>query len=98
MIELICYVRRNESMDRDLTELRVPGTLALLRQSKERARNAKWLIAEDWEQLLEEPLEEVREKLGVGPPPMYTRYFRVGGRLAPELVESAEMLAIGEFV
>jgi ubiquinone biosynthesis protein COQ4 len=33
---------------------------------------AAWLPGEEWEALLAEPLEEVRRRLRVGPPPVYT--------------------------
>jgi len=36
-----------------------------------RGRRARWLPAEDWEALLEEPLSAVRQKLGLGDPPAY---------------------------
>jgi ubiquinone biosynthesis protein COQ4 len=37
-----------------------------------RGRAAKWLPAQDWEALLPLPLEEVRARLGLGAPPVYT--------------------------
>ncbi len=43
----------------------------LVRQGYRRGRRAKWLIDQDWETLLEQPLEELRERLGVGPAPPY---------------------------
>ena len=67
-----------------LTEFRAPGTRALVRDARERGRNAKWLIVEDWERLLDRPLADVRKELGLGEPPRYTRHFRVGGKLVPE--------------
>ena len=37
-----------------------------------RGRSAKWLPAQDWEALLPLPLEDVRARLGLGAPPVYT--------------------------
>jgi ubiquinone biosynthesis protein COQ4 len=36
-----------------------------------RGRRARWLPAEDWEALLEQPLARVREQLSLGEPPVY---------------------------
>ena len=33
---------------------------------------------QDWEALLEQPLEQVREKLGVGEPPVYQQMRSAG--------------------
>jgi ubiquinone biosynthesis protein COQ4 len=65
-------------------EFRIPGARALLRGAWQRAGSAPWLPVENWETLLERPLDEVRETLGVGPAPVYTRHFRVGRALVPE--------------
>jgi ubiquinone biosynthesis protein COQ4 len=46
-----------------------PGRL--IRQGLRRGLRAKWLIDEDWESLFEQPIDEVRERLGVGAPPVY---------------------------
>jgi ubiquinone biosynthesis protein Coq4 len=43
----------------------------LIRQGLMRGLRAKWLLVEDWESLFEQPIDEVREKLGVGAPPIY---------------------------
>ena len=43
----------------------------MIRDGWRRARNAQWLPAADWEALLERPLSEVRETLGVVPAPEY---------------------------
>jgi ubiquinone biosynthesis protein COQ4 len=43
----------------------------LVRQAFWRGRRAKWLIAQDWEALLSQPLDQLRDELGVGPPPQY---------------------------
>ncbi|MDJ0786168.1 MAG: Coq4 family protein [Myxococcota bacterium] len=64
--------------------LQVPGSRALIDGARLRGRSASWLPVADWEGLLSEPLEGVRERLGLGPAPHYTRHFRVDGRLRPE--------------
>lgn len=43
----------------------------LLREGYRRGARAAWLPAEPWEELLELPLAQVRERLGVGDPPVY---------------------------
>ena len=43
----------------------------LIRQAYWRGRRARWLIDQNWEALLERPLDALREELGVGPPPDY---------------------------
>ncbi len=43
----------------------------VIRQAYWRGRRAKWLIDADWETLLSQPLEQLREDLGVGPAPEY---------------------------
>jgi ubiquinone biosynthesis protein COQ4 len=45
---------------------------ALVRGGFWRGRRAAFLPAADWEALLEQPLDEVRRVLRVGPPPVYT--------------------------
>lgn len=60
-------------------ERRAPGSRRLVALARERARRARWLPAQDWEALLPLPLAVVRDRLGVGPPPPYTRYFRGPG-------------------
>ena len=42
-----------------------------LRQAYHRGRNSEWLVDQDWEALLEQPLESLRARLGVGPAPVY---------------------------
>jgi len=44
----------------------------LTREAFRRGRRAEWLPAVRWEDLLAEPLDEVRMLLGVGPAPSYT--------------------------
>ncbi len=65
---------------------RVPGMRALMRDAYRRSKRAEWLLVTDWEGLLEKPLAQVREELGIGPPPTYTRHFRVGAKLVPESI------------
>ena len=43
----------------------------LIRQAYRRGRKAEWLVDADWETLLEQPIDQVREELGVGEPPVY---------------------------
>jgi len=71
-------------------ERRAPGTRALLSLARERARRAPWLPALDWEALLSEPLVSLRERLRVGPPPVYRRHFRdpSGFGLVPEPLDA----------
>jgi len=50
------------------------GRLDLIRvwlDGRRRARQAAFLMAQDWEQLLLMPLETVRAQLGLGSPPLY---------------------------
>lgn len=47
-----------------------------------RGRRARWLPAEDWEARLAQPLEAVREELGLGEPPRYVA-LRSAGAPAP---------------
>ncbi|MCP3985525.1 MAG: hypothetical protein GY723_14135 [bacterium] len=46
-----------------------PGRL--IRQGFLRGLQAKWLIDQDWESLFEQPIDDVRERLGIGTPPVY---------------------------
>lgn len=62
----------------------IPGSRQLIDGATRRGRQAKWLPTQDWERLLAVPLGQARQTLGLGPPPVYTRYFRVGHRLRPE--------------
>ena len=43
----------------------------LIRQGFLRGLRARWLVDADWETLLEHPIDEVRETLGLGAPPVY---------------------------
>lgn len=69
---------------RPLCAMQAPGAIALIDDARRRGRESSWLPVQDWEGLLPVPLDEARERLGLGPPPAYTRYFRVGRRLRPE--------------
>jgi ubiquinone biosynthesis protein COQ4 len=55
----------------------------LIRQGFWRGRRAEWLIDQDWETLLLQPLAQLREELGVGPAPVYEQARSPG---APNLV------------
>ena len=63
------------------------GGRELLDAAAARAEHVEWLPTVDWEPLLERPLAEVRETLGLGAPPAYTRYSRAPGssRALPDL-------------
>jgi ubiquinone biosynthesis protein COQ4 len=50
----------------------------LIRQGFRRGRRAKWLVDQDWETLLQRPIERVREELEVGPPPAYEQLRSAG--------------------
>ena len=43
----------------------------LIRDAFRRGRKCRWLINADWETLLRQPLEQLRDELGVGPAPVY---------------------------
>lgn len=47
----------------------------VIRDGFRRGRNAAFLAAADWEALLELPLTDVRERLHLGAPPVYTPLF-----------------------
>lgn len=47
-------------------------TSHVIAEGYRRGRAAKWLPAQDWEALLARPLDQVREELGLGAPPVYT--------------------------
>jgi ubiquinone biosynthesis protein COQ4 len=50
----------------------------LIREGYRRGKRAKRLLEQDWEELLERPIDEVREELGVGPPPVYEQLRSAG--------------------
>ena len=56
----------------------------LMREAFRRGRKCEWLVDRDWETLFEQPIDEVREKLGVGEPPVYEQRRSEG---APVLTE-----------
>jgi ubiquinone biosynthesis protein COQ4 len=43
----------------------------LIREGYRRGRRAERLVEQDWEELFERPIDQVREELGVGKPPAY---------------------------
>lgn len=51
---------------------RAHGAAAMIREGYRRGRSATWLASQDWEALLPLPLDEVRARLGLGAPPVYT--------------------------
>jgi ubiquinone biosynthesis protein COQ4 len=48
------------------------GETRLIREGFRRGRAAAWLPAQDWESLLALPLDEVRARLRLDAPPVYT--------------------------
>ncbi len=64
----------------------IPGGRRLLDLARQRGERAQWLPAVAWAPLLAEPIDDVRRRLGIGPPPTYTRSFRAasGFGLVPE--------------
>lgn len=50
----------------------------MIRQGYQRGRKAKWLLDQDWEALLEQPIDRVREQLGLGEPPVYEQLRSAG--------------------
>jgi len=55
-----------------LTKLRTSEARRLIVDAFARGRRAAWFPAQQWETLLPLPLDEVRRRLGVDPPPRYT--------------------------
>ena len=49
----------------------LPEARRLIREGYRRGQAAAWLPGQDWEALLEQPLEDVRAQLRVGAPPVY---------------------------
>ncbi|MCB1683349.1 MAG: Coq4 family protein [Pseudomonadales bacterium] len=43
----------------------------LIRQAFRRGRRSSWLVDKNWEVLLEQPLNELRDRLRIGPQPVY---------------------------
>jgi ubiquinone biosynthesis protein COQ4 len=50
----------------------------LIREAFRRGRRCEWLVDQNWETLFEQPIDEVREKLGVGEPPVYEQVRSAG--------------------
>ncbi|MFK7896346.1 MAG: Coq4 family protein [Myxococcota bacterium] len=73
-------------LSRWATGRKIKEVPALLDLAHQRGSKTTWLPVADWETLLARPIEEVRETLGMGPPPEYTRYTRNpnGRGLIPE--------------
>lgn len=61
-----------------LSGLRGTGVRSLVRHAVRRAREAVFFPAQDWTELLELPLDEVRRRLKVGDPPAYEPIYTVG--------------------
>ena len=55
----------------------------LIRDAYRRGKRAKQLVGQDWEALLEQPIGEVREQLGVGEPPLYEQVRSAGAPALP---------------
>ena len=72
-------------------ERQAPGFRALAREALRRGRDAVWLPVQDWEALLERPLDEVRETLGVGRPPAYKPLRWDGAPPLPEAATAADL-------
>ena len=49
-----------------------PQARALVIDGFQRGRRAAWLLGEEWEELLAQPIEALRERLKVSAPPAYT--------------------------
>ncbi len=60
-----------------------PDVLSTWRDARRRARRAPFLLAEDWPAMLELPLEQVRARLGLNPPPDYRPLANDGYRRRP---------------
>jgi ubiquinone biosynthesis protein COQ4 len=54
----------------------------MIRSGWRRGRRARWLSALDWAELLPRPLDELREELGVGDPPVYEPVWSAGAPAA----------------
>ena len=74
-----------------LTKLRSPEARALIVGALGRGLRAAWFPAQQWEDLLPWPLDEVRRCLRVGAPPAYTPVrtgdLRAAGLVAPRVSE-----------
>jgi len=65
-----------------LTSRDVAGSRRMIREAYRRGRKAAWLPAADWESLLQQPIEEVRAKLGLEDLPVYEELRSTAGELA----------------
>ncbi len=54
-----------------LREKQRGATLAALLEARRHGRAASWLAGEDWEAMLELPLDEVRRRFNIAPPARY---------------------------
>lgn len=57
-------------------------TRKFIRDAWKRGRNSEWLSSADWEALLPRPLDEVRETLRLGAPPVYEQELSEEGAAA----------------
>lgn len=73
-------------LSRHSAKKKIPELPGLLDLARERGSRTVWLPVADWGTLLGRPIEEVRETLGMGAPPKYTRRIRNpnGRGLIPE--------------
>lgn len=55
----------------------------LIRQGFRRGRRSRWLVDQEWESLLEQPIDGVRRELGIGPPPVYAPVRSAGAPPLP---------------
>lgn len=62
-------------VDRDVPAYRV------LMEAYTNGSTADWLLAEDWESMMEQPLDEVRGQLGISHPKLYKKHEKDAARL-----------------
>jgi ubiquinone biosynthesis protein COQ4 len=55
----------------------------LIRQAFRRGIQAAWLVDQDWEQLLQQPIDDVRARLSLGAPPVYEQLRSAGAPALP---------------
>jgi ubiquinone biosynthesis protein COQ4 len=55
-----------------ILKARRTNIVGVVRDGYRRGRNAAWLPSQDWESLLDQPLDDVRARLKLGAPPVYT--------------------------
>jgi ubiquinone biosynthesis protein COQ4 len=56
----------------------------LVRQGFRRGWRADWIVDEEWECLLEQPLDQLRERFKIGPPPAYEQVRSAGAPQLPD--------------